>query len=144
MVISEIDDAICPYTVGHEDCKVLPRSFRTLVEAEAYLAEQDKGSLERGEFYLDGPERDNAAYNRSAGGVRMNPIVAVPTVADPVEIAPESTRIESQTTARAKRPRSLRAIRAMRGAWKREIEELCRALETQQSAHTPSADVKKK
>ena len=56
MGINEIDYTICPYTVGREDCKVLPRSFKTLAEAEAYVAEQDKGALERNEFYLDGPE----------------------------------------------------------------------------------------
>ena len=61
MGIKEIDYAIRPYTVGREDCKVLPRSFKTLAEAEAYLAKQDKGARERGEFYLDAPEQDNAA-----------------------------------------------------------------------------------
>ena len=30
-------------------------------EAEAYLAQQDKDALDRGEFYLDGPEQDKAA-----------------------------------------------------------------------------------
>ncbi len=61
MGINEIDQTIYPYTVGREDCKVLPRSFKMLAEAEAYLAEQAKGALERSEFYLDGPEQDNAA-----------------------------------------------------------------------------------
>jgi hypothetical protein len=56
MGINEIDYTIYPYTVGREDCKVLPRSFKTLADAEAYLAEQDEGAQERGEFYLDGPE----------------------------------------------------------------------------------------
>ena len=56
MGINEIDLTIHPYTVGRDDCKVLPRSFKTLAEAEAYLAEQDEGAQERGEFYLDGPE----------------------------------------------------------------------------------------
>lgn len=56
MGINEIDYTIHPYTVGRDDCTVLPRSFKTLAEAEAYLAEQDKGALERGEFYLDGSE----------------------------------------------------------------------------------------
>jgi hypothetical protein len=56
MGINEIDLTIYPYTVGREDCKVLPRSFKTLAEAEAYLAEQDKDALERGEFYLDAME----------------------------------------------------------------------------------------
>jgi hypothetical protein len=129
MGFKEIDHTIRPYTVGHEDCKVLPRSFKTLAEAEAYLAEQDKGALERGEFYLDGPEQDNAASNRIAGGVCVNPIVAVPTAADPAEVDSECTSIESQTT---------------RGAWTREIEELCHALEAQQRAPRPRTDAKKK
>ena len=30
MGINEIDHTIYPYTVGREDCKVLPRSFETL------------------------------------------------------------------------------------------------------------------
>ena len=34
---------------------------KTLADAKAYLAEQDESALERGEFYLDGPEQDNAA-----------------------------------------------------------------------------------
>jgi hypothetical protein len=55
MGINEIDHTIYPYTVGREDCRVLPRSFKTLAEAEAYLAEQDEGA-QRGKFYLDGPE----------------------------------------------------------------------------------------
>ncbi len=56
MGINEIDHTIYPYTVGRDDCRVLPRSFKTLADAEAYLAEQDGGALERSEFYLDGPE----------------------------------------------------------------------------------------
>ena len=64
MGINEIDHAIYPYTVGREDCKVLPQSFKMLAEAKAYLAKQDKGALERGEFYLDGPEQDKAAFDR--------------------------------------------------------------------------------
>ena len=56
MGINEIDHTIYPYTVGRDDCKVLPRSFKTLADAEAYLAEQDESALARGEFYLDGPE----------------------------------------------------------------------------------------
>jgi hypothetical protein len=67
MGINEIDHTIHPYTVGRDDCKVLPRSFKTLAEAEAYLAEQDKDALERGKFYLDGPEQNNAAFNRTHG-----------------------------------------------------------------------------
>ena len=66
MGINEIDYTIHPYTVGREDCKVLPRSFKTLAEAEAYLAELDTGALERGEFYLDGPEQDEAAFARAS------------------------------------------------------------------------------
>ena len=73
MGINEIDQTIYPYTVGREDCKVLPRSFKTLAEAEAYLAEQDKGALERGEFYLDGPELDKAAFDQDTGGVEYVP-----------------------------------------------------------------------
>ena len=128
MGVNEIDHTIYPYTVGREDCKVLPRSFETLAEAEAYLAEQNKGALERGEFYLDGPDQDNAASNRIAG-VCVNPIAAEPTAADPAEVASECTPIEAQPT---------------RGAWTREIEELCRALEAQESAYRPSTDAKKK
>lgn len=65
MGINEIDHTIYPYTVGREDCRVLPRSFRTLAEADAYLAEQDQDALERDEFYLDGPEQNKAALNRA-------------------------------------------------------------------------------
>ena len=129
MGINEIDHMIYPYTVGREDCKVVPRSFETLAEAEAYLAEQDKGALERGEFYLDGPEQDNAASDHVAGGICVNPIAVEPTAADPAEVDSECTAIESQPT---------------RGAWTREIEELCRALEAQQGAHRQSTDAKKK
>ena len=73
MGINEIDHTIYPYTVGREDCKVLPRSFETLAEAEAYLAEQDKGALERGEFYLDGPEQDKVAFDGDTGAVEPVP-----------------------------------------------------------------------
>ena len=73
MGINEIDHTIYPYTVGREDCKVLPRSFKTLAEAEAYLAEQDKGAVERGEFYLDGPEQDKAAFDGDTGAVEYVP-----------------------------------------------------------------------
>jgi len=61
MGINEIDQTICPYTVGREDCRVLPRSFKTLVDAKAYLAKQDPRALERGEYYLDGPELDGCS-----------------------------------------------------------------------------------
>jgi hypothetical protein len=67
MGINEIDHTIYPYTVGRDDCKVLPRSFKTLAEAEAYLAEQEKDALEPGKFYLDGPEQNNSAFNRTHG-----------------------------------------------------------------------------
>ena len=73
MGMNEIDHTIYPYTVGREDCKVLPRSFKTLAEAEAYLAAQDKGALERGEFYLDGPELDNAAFDGETGAIESVP-----------------------------------------------------------------------
>ena len=76
MGMNEIDHTIYPYTVGREDCRVLPRSFKSLAEAEAYFAMQDKGALERGEFYLDGPEQDNAASDRTVGGVRAAPALA--------------------------------------------------------------------
>ena len=116
MGINEIDHTIYPYTVGRDDCKVSPRSFETLAEAEAYLAEQDKGALERGEFYLDGPENDKVAFD--AGHLSMNPKSTVSAPADPAEVDSECTPIpiESQVT---------------RGAWAREIEQLCRALEAQ-------------
>jgi hypothetical protein len=73
MGINEIDHTICPYTVGREDCKVLPRSFKTLAEAETYLAEQDKGALERGEFYLDGPEDSGSASRASPPNSKGGP-----------------------------------------------------------------------
>ena len=132
MSINEIDYTIHPYTVGREDCKVLPRSFKTLAEAEAYLAKQDKAALEHGEFYLDGPEQDNAASN-FCGTLMVNPktIVAAPAAAELAEVDSECTPIpiESQVT---------------HGAWTREIEELCRALEAQQRAHFPITDAEKK
>jgi hypothetical protein len=68
MGINEIDHTIYPYTVGREDCKVLPRSFKTLADAEAYLTEQDEGALERGEFYLDGPELNEFSENWVSSG----------------------------------------------------------------------------
>jgi hypothetical protein len=64
MGINENDHTtIYPYTVGREDCKVLPRSFKTLADAKAYLAEQDESAVDHGEFYLDGPEQDKAAVD---------------------------------------------------------------------------------
>jgi hypothetical protein len=71
MGINEIDHTIYPYMVGREDCKVLPRSFKTLAEAEAYLAEQDEDALERGEFYLDGPEQGQAPLDHHMRAVRI-------------------------------------------------------------------------
>ena len=123
MGINEIDLTIYPYTVGREDCKVLPRSFKTLAEAEAYLAKQDEGAREHAEFYLDGPEQDNAASN-SCGTLIPDPkiIVTAPPAGDPGEVHSECTPIPIESQVR-------------RGAWKREIEELCRALEAQQGAH---------
>jgi hypothetical protein len=57
----------------------------------------------------------------------VNPktIVAAPPAARLAEVESESTPIESQVT---------------RGAWTREIEELCRALDAQQKAHSPRID----
>jgi hypothetical protein len=121
---------IYPYTVGREDCKVVPRSFETRAEAEAYLAEQDKVALERGEFYLDGPEQNDAVSNRIGGGVN-SVAAAVATTDEPAEVDSEYTpiAIESQAT---------------RGVWTREIEELCRALEAQQRERHPGTDAEKK
>jgi len=98
MGINEIDHTIYPYTVGREDCKVLPRSFATLAEAEAYLAEQDKGALERGEFYLDGPEEDKAAFD--AGLLSMNPKTTVPepTAAELAKVDSERSPIPITNT----------------------------------------------
>jgi hypothetical protein len=119
MGINEIDHTIYPYTVGRVDCKVLPRSFETLAEAEAYLAEQDKGALERGEFYLDGPEEDKAAFD--AGHLSMNPktTVAAPTAAELAKVDSECSPIPIESP-------------VVRGVWTRDIEALCRALEAQQ------------
>ena len=92
---------------------------KTLAEAEAYLAEQDKGALERDEFYLDGPEEDKAPFD--AGGLSMNPktVVAAPTAA-------ELAKVDSKCS-----PIPLKSP-AVRGVWTRDIEALCRALEAQQ------------
>jgi len=63
----------------------------------------------------------------------VNPkiVVAAPAATELAEVDSECTPIpiESQVT---------------RGAWTREIEELCRALEAQQKAHLPSIDAGKK
>ena len=123
MGINEIDLTIYPYTVGREDCRVLPRSFKTLAEAKAYLAKQDMGALEHGEFYLDGPEQDSTASN-SSGAPIVNPetIVTAPTVADPAKVDCECTPIPIKSQEK-------------RDAWTREIEELCRALEAPEKTH---------
>jgi hypothetical protein len=67
------------------------------------------------------------------GTLIVNPktIVAAPPAAKLAEVDSECTPIpiESQVT---------------RGAWTREIEELCRALEAQQKAHFPSIDAEEK
>ena len=126
MGTNEIDHTIYPYTVGREDCRVLPRSFETLAEAKAYLAKQDKGALERGEFYLDGPE-DKAAFD--AGQLSMNPqtTAAAPTAAELAKVDSECSPIPIESP-------------AARGVWTRDIEALCRALEAQQRAHFPGTD----
>jgi hypothetical protein len=63
----------------------------------------------------------------------MNPktMVAASAAAELAEVDSECTPIpiESQVT---------------RGAWTREIEELCRALEAQQRAHFPKIDAEEK
>ena len=63
----------------------------------------------------------------------MNPkaIVAAPAAAELAEVDSECAPIpiESQVT---------------RGAWTREIEELCRALEAQQRARLPRIDAEEK
>jgi hypothetical protein len=67
------------------------------------------------------------------GTLIVNPktIVAAPPAAKLAEVDSECTPIpiESQVT---------------RGAWTREIEELCRALDAQQRAHFPSIDAEEK
>ena len=76
--------------------------------------------------------RQPRAFN-FCGILIVNPktIVAAPAAAELAEVDSECTPIpiESQVT---------------RGAWTREIEELCRALEAQQKAHSPSIDAKEK
>ena len=63
----------------------------------------------------------------------MNPktIVAAPA-------APELAEVDSECT-----PIPI-ASQVTRGAWTREIEELCRALEAQQRAHFPRIDAEEK
>jgi hypothetical protein len=124
MGINEIDHTIYPYTVGREDCKVLPRSFETLAEAEAYLAEQDKGALERGEFYLDRPQEDKARFDGEQLSLSSQTTAFAPTAS---ECSPAP--IESP---------------AVRGVWTRDIEALCRAIEAQQRARFPGIDAEEK
>ena len=130
MGINEIDHTIYPYMVGREDCKVLPRSFKTLAEAEAYLAEQDKGALERGDFYLDGPQEDKAAFD--AGHLSMNPktTVAAPTAAELAKVDSECSPIPTKSP--------------VARSWTSDVEALCRALEAQQRARFPRIDAKEK
>jgi hypothetical protein len=61
----------------------------------------------------------------------VNPktIVAAPPAAKLAEVESECAPIESQVT---------------RGAWTREIEELCRALDAQLKAHAPRIDADEK
>ena len=63
----------------------------------------------------------------------MNPttIVAAPT-------AGELAKVDSECT-----PMPIESL-VTRGAWTREIEELCRALEAQQRTHVPSIDAEEK
>jgi len=63
----------------------------------------------------------------------MNPktIVAAPT---PAELAKDDSECPPIPIESA----------VVRGAWTREIEELCRALEAQQRAHLPRIDAEKK
>ena len=120
MATTEIDLTIYPYTVGRVDCKVLPRSFKTLAEAKAYLAKQDKAALEHGEFYLDGPDQENTVPNFCAAPMASpKPIVTPPVAADLAEV------IDSEWT------RTTTESQGTRGAWTHAIEELCRALESQ-------------
>ena len=127
MGINEIDLTIYPYTVGREDCRVLPRSFKTLAEAEAYLAEQDKGALQHGEFYLDGPEQYNTPPNsRETPIAKPKTLVAVSVAADLGVAAPAAAAPSEVDSERTRIP-----IRSKRthGTWTRDVEELCRALE---------------
>jgi hypothetical protein len=63
----------------------------------------------------------------------VNPktIVAAPAAAELAEVDSGCTPIPIESQVK-------------RGAWTREIEELCRALEAQQRAHFPSTDAEKK
>jgi len=76
--------------------------------------------------------RQPRAFN-FCGALIVNPktVVAAPAATELAAVDSECTPIppESQVT---------------RGAWTREIEELCRALEAQQKAHLPRIDAEEK
>jgi len=63
----------------------------------------------------------------------MNPktIVAAPTAAELAKVDAECSPIPIESP-------------VARGAWTRDIEALCRALEAQQRAHVPSIDAEEK
>ena len=69
----------------------------------------------------------------SCGTLIVDPktIVAAPAAAELAEVDSERTPIPI-------------ASQVTRGAWTREIEELCRALEAQQRAHFPRIDAEEK
>jgi len=131
MGINDKNLTIYPYTVGREDCKVLPRSFKTLAEAETCLAEQNKGARDQGEFYLDGPEQDNIAVPSDSCQTVASDHPRVVVTASPVAKRGEahSECIPLPTEFRL-RP----------GSWRREIEELCRALEAHDKRSSALAD----
>lgn len=76
--------------------------------------------------------RQPRAFN-FCGTLMVNPktIVAAPAAAELAEVDSGCTPIPIESQVK-------------RGAWTREIEELCRALEAQQRAHFPSTDAEKK
>ena len=76
--------------------------------------------------------RQPRAFN-FCGTLIVNPktIVAAPAAAELAEVDSQCTPIPIEAP-------------VTRGAWTREIEELCRALEAQQRAHFPSIDAEKK
>ena len=46
---NEIDHTIYPYTVGREDCKVLPRPFKDASQSRSISRGTGRGALQRGE-----------------------------------------------------------------------------------------------
>ena len=82
MGINEIDHTIYPYMVGREDCRVLPRSFKTLAEAEGYLAKQDKAAVARASH----------AAARSRSGISSSASVSLLTIACRPNVTPSSAR----------------------------------------------------